>query len=211
MKKVLTEAELWEKDQKKPKMKQTMRANGFSAEPRKEEYIIRGICKNIIFGEDGFNRLGVLIEKWMDENSNDPTLIITSVTEDGQNNAIPFKKYIVNFQHCNNCMEQWMLVKCDWKGYNKIHSRFIQEIQLSSSCYKYDKDMNKISPNIFNLLSCEEKLRNHSSALKPMPTQKEIDDIIAGWSNPQQEKTEWDSFDNSAAKSMNEESIEVKQ
>jgi len=203
MEKVLTEAELWEEDQKNG---QHMHRHFEGPMCDKQDGVIHGFCCSIKFDERGLKNLNDLIEKWIDEKTNDPVLYITTETVDGQKHDIPFHKYIVNFQDVRNCFDQWIIVKCGWDGYPKIHSRFIQHvIHNTMDLYEHDKDDVPMCPNVFNLLSREQGLRNHSSALKPMPTQKEIDDIIAGWSKPT-ENTKWDDFDNSSAKAVNEES-----
>ena len=202
MEKVLTESEMWEEDQKNG---QHMHRHFDGPFCDKQDGVIHGICCSIKFDERGLKNLNDLVEKWMDEKTNDPIFHITTETTDGKKIDIPFHKYIVNFQDVRNCFNQYMIVKCGWNGYPKIHSRFIQHvIHNELDLYEYDKDNLPLGPNIFNLLSREPRLRNHSSALKPMPTQKEIDDTIAGFGKPK-EATRWDDFDNDAAKSLNAE------
>ena len=132
------------------------------------------------------------IEKWMDKMDHEPTCHITLKTTDGELHDIYFDKYIVNFMNCRNCIEQWMIVKCRDRGYPKMHTRQIQHVQLAGDCYKFDKENNKISPNVFNLVSCEQTLRNHSSLLKPVPTKEEIDAYLTkhGFGQAKVEKTD---------------------
>lgn len=175
MKKVLTEAELFEKDQKKEKL---MR-HGLGIIDA-QDGIIHVIGAKITCSDKLLENVAKDIEEWMDKMDHVPVYEITLKTDDGELYNIHFDKYIINFMWCRNCFEQWMIVKCRDRGYPKIHTRWLQHVQLAGDCYKFDKENNKISPNVFNLVSMDETLRNHSSALKPVPTREEMDSYLKG-------------------------------
>lgn len=44
---------------------------------------------------------------------------------------LPFERYYVNFQHCSNGCEHWVLVKCGLHGYPKMYSKHLGTFLLN--------------------------------------------------------------------------------
>jgi hypothetical protein len=84
----------------------------------------------VILGPDVIKSIDTLIEKWMEETPTESRTELQVETYNGKY-SIGFEKYIVNFQYCANGCEQWVIVKCDLKGYPKIYSKHLGTFLLN--------------------------------------------------------------------------------
>lgn len=94
---------------------------------------------------DVFLSVSKEIEKWMETKEGYSKVAFTlSRVGSPEKTEITFQKYYVNFQHCSNACEHWVIVKCLDLGWPKIYTKNLGRFLINGAEGEFVK--NQIFP-----------------------------------------------------------------